>query len=240
MVGAHIARRHTRPHSNFGYGWAASTPTADPPCGHYEEQILELAPDTILVLVTASPDAIRQRMKDNPHLQGAVQDADVERVLERYEEEYADSLLTRKTRLDTTSATIQESTDEIVEKIAALMTDKDSQRIKGGSQEARKLGRSDVTISPWDSHRQLGREIDEDASWRVMDYALDTASLFRHRKVYGGASLTPGAKGLRHHRRPRGDHRHELVREDHRTLDERPRVPRRDHPLHQGRHRQRP
>ena len=43
-------------------------------------------------------------MKDNPHLAGALQDADVEHVLERHEEEYADSLLLHKTRLDTSSA----------------------------------------------------------------------------------------------------------------------------------------
>ena len=71
-------------------------------------------------------------MKDNPHLNGALQDADVERVLERYEEEFADSLLLHKTRLDTTSATIQESTDEIIEKITALMTEEDRQRIRKG------------------------------------------------------------------------------------------------------------
>ena len=72
-------------------------------------------------------------MKDNPHLNGALQDADVEHVLERYEQEFADSLLTRKTRLDTTSSTIQESTGEIIEKITALMTEVDRQRIKGGA-----------------------------------------------------------------------------------------------------------
>ena len=39
----------------------------------------------------------------------------------------------QKTRLDTTSATIQESTGEIIEMITALMTEVDRQRIRGGS-----------------------------------------------------------------------------------------------------------
>ena len=131
MVGAHIDEGIIAP-LYFGYGGGGQYADRRPSMRHYEEQILELAPDTILVLVTASAEAIRQRMKDNPHLEGALQDADVERVLERHEEEYADSLLLHKTRLDTSSATIEESTDEIIEKITALMPEKDRQRIRGG------------------------------------------------------------------------------------------------------------
>ena len=132
MVGAHIDEGILGP-IYFDYGGEGQYADRRASNRQYEKQIFELAPDTILVLVTASPDTIRQRMKDNPHLNGAVQDADVERVLERYEQEYADSLLIQKTRLDTSSSTIEESTNEIIEKITALMTDKDKQRIKGGS-----------------------------------------------------------------------------------------------------------
>ena len=131
MVGAHIDEGILGP-IYFDYGGDGQYADRRPSMRHYEEQILDLAPDTILVLVTASAEVIRQRMKDNPHLAGALQDADVEHVLERHEEEYADSLLLHKTRLDTSSATIQESTDEIIEKITALMTEKDRQRIRGG------------------------------------------------------------------------------------------------------------
>ena len=92
MVGAHIDEGIFGP-IYFGYGGGGQYADRRPSMRHYEEQILGLAPDTILVLVTASADVIRQRMKDNPHLSGALQDADVEHVLERHEEEYADSLL---------------------------------------------------------------------------------------------------------------------------------------------------
>ena len=132
MVGAHIDEGILGP-IYFDYGGDGQYADRRASNRQYEKQILEMAPDTILVLVTASPEAIRQRMKDNPHLNGALQDADVERVLDRYEEEFSDSLLIQKTRLDTTSATIQESTGEIIEKITALMTDKDKQRIRGGA-----------------------------------------------------------------------------------------------------------
>ena len=132
MVGAHIDEGILGP-IYFDYGGDGQYANRRPSMRHYEEQILELAPDTILVLVTASAEVIRQRMKDNPHLAGALQDTDVEHVLERHEEEYADSLLLHKTRLDTSSASIQESTDEIIEKITALITEVDRQRIRGGS-----------------------------------------------------------------------------------------------------------
>ena len=132
MVGAHFDEGILGP-IYFDYGGDGQYADRRVSNRQYERQILELGPDTILVLVTASAEAIRQRMKDNPHLNGALQDADVERVLERYEQEFADSLIKHKTRLDTTSATIQESTGEIIEKITALMTDEDRQRIKGGS-----------------------------------------------------------------------------------------------------------
>ena len=133
MVGAHFDEGILGP-IYFDYGGEGQYADRSASNRQYEKQILDMAPDTILVLVTASPEAIRRRMKDNPHLNGAVQDADVEHVLERYEQEFADSLLLHKTRLDTTSATLQESTDEMVEKVTALMTENDKQRIKGGSQ----------------------------------------------------------------------------------------------------------
>ena len=132
MVGAHIDEGILGP-IYFDYGGDGQYADRRVSNRRYEEQILEHAPDTILVLVTASADAIRQRMKDTPHLNGALRDADVERVLERYEEEYADSLLLHKTRLDTSSATIEESTEEMIEKVTALMAEADRRRIRGGA-----------------------------------------------------------------------------------------------------------
>lgn len=131
MVGAHFDEGIFGP-LYFGYGADGQYADRRQSMRHYEEQILDLAPDTILVLVTASPDVIRRRMRDNPHTNGALQDGDVEHVLERYEEEYADSLLRHKARVDTSRASVRQTAAEMVEKITPLLTERDRRRIREG------------------------------------------------------------------------------------------------------------
>ena len=46
-----------------------------------ERNIMEKAPDTVLVLLKASPEVIRRRMKGSPHTHQVVPEADVETVL---------------------------------------------------------------------------------------------------------------------------------------------------------------
>ncbi len=131
MVGAHLDEGIIAP-LYFGYGGDAQYAGRRPFMRGYEEQILDAAPDTILVLVKASATVIRQRMKDNPHMNGALQDKDVEHVLERFEEEHSASLLKHKVALDTSEASVQESLAEMIEKITPLLMEKDRRRIKGG------------------------------------------------------------------------------------------------------------
>ena len=107
----------------------------------------------------------------------------------------------------------------------------------------RKLGRSDVTVTPLGlGTGNWGREIDEDASWRVMDYAVENGiTFFDSGEVYGGGQSHAGRKRM---------YGTDDVRETTTEMSsseriigswlQRPRMPRRDHPLHQGRHRQRP
>ena len=84
--------------------------------------ILERAPETVLVLVKASSDVIRQRMRANVFpdaktveaqrkskpfgepTRGVVRERDVELVLDRFQEEFDASLLKNKMVLDTTAA----------------------------------------------------------------------------------------------------------------------------------------
>ena len=53
-----------------------------------ERALLEAAPDFVLVLMEASQDTIRSRMKADPHPRQVVREADVEHVLNRFREEY--------------------------------------------------------------------------------------------------------------------------------------------------------
>lgn len=129
MVGAHLDEGILAP-IYFDYGGEGQYADRREAMRHYEEQILDLAPDTILALVTASPDVIRQRMNANPHLNSPLQDTDIEHVLARYEEEYAASLLKRKVRIDTSAAPVQQSLAELIRKITPILSESDAQRIR--------------------------------------------------------------------------------------------------------------
>ena len=129
MVGAHIEEAIYAP-LYFGYGATGQYADRRVAARHYEEQILVLAPDTVLVLVKASPAAIAGRMEDNPHHNGVLQRKDIGKVLVRFEEEYEASLLRHKVAINTTDATVQESLEELVDKIRPLLLDADRELVE--------------------------------------------------------------------------------------------------------------
>ena len=93
---------------------------------------MEVAPDTVLVLVKASPDVIRRRMAENPHENGLVKDEDVERVLEAFQEQYDESFIRKKFDIDTSEATVEESLSEFLEKLQPHLSDSDRLWIMSG------------------------------------------------------------------------------------------------------------
>jgi len=96
---------------------------------HTESHIMGVAPDTVLVLVKASPEVIARRMRDNPHREGLLQEEDIEHVLEAYEEEYNSSFIRRRFVLDTSSATVDESLARFVEEMKTHLTEADRVRM---------------------------------------------------------------------------------------------------------------
>jgi hypothetical protein len=58
-----------------------------------------------------------------------ISENDVELILERFEEQYAHSLLARKFTLDTTGATPEATVEEFVQRIEPYLTDEDRMRI---------------------------------------------------------------------------------------------------------------
>jgi hypothetical protein len=94
-----------------------------------ENKILNAVPDTVLCLATASPEAIRRRMAENPHPNSVLKEPDIELVLGRFQEEFERSRLTHKVSLDTSDATIDESVAEFVRLVEPHLTDHDRARM---------------------------------------------------------------------------------------------------------------
>jgi hypothetical protein len=96
---------------------------------HIERTILELGPETTLVHLKASPEVIRQRMKENPYPSAVVKDKDVELVLRRFQEEYDLAVFFNRIELDTTTATVEENLASWVEQMEPHWTELDRLRM---------------------------------------------------------------------------------------------------------------
>ena len=94
-----------------------------------EHRIMELAPDTVLILVKASPEVIARRMKESPHPLGLLQEKDIGRVLRRFEEESQRSLIRNKFTLDTSTSPVEETLAQFVLEIEPHLTEADRLRI---------------------------------------------------------------------------------------------------------------
>ncbi|MCZ6633334.1 MAG: hypothetical protein O7G87_08005 [bacterium] len=65
----------------------------------------DMPTDIILVLLTASADAIKQRMKDDPHDFPVVPEEDIEEVQDAFREEFRKSFFKQRFQIDTTDMT---------------------------------------------------------------------------------------------------------------------------------------
>jgi hypothetical protein len=83
----------------------------------YDAKVMKLAPDSVLVLLKAASEAVRQRMRADPHPRCILQDQDVELVLQRFDEEYLRSQIRRRFTLDTTDSTPADTLREFLQKM---------------------------------------------------------------------------------------------------------------------------
>jgi len=113
----------------YGYGRPGEYGDRRRKAREWDLEVVELAPDMVLVLMEASPEVIRQRMHEDPHPKSLFQEKDVEYVLDRFQEEYDNSLIERRFTLDTSSATVEETLEEFVQKIQRYLTPRDRLRI---------------------------------------------------------------------------------------------------------------
>lgn len=124
---------------NWYYADAVYVPLYYPNLGGHDRQYLArfiesdlkiLAPDMVLVLVKADPDVIRDRMRQEPRPRCPLKSLqDVETVLNRFQEVYANSILDAKITIDTTSAASSETLQDFVRKVEPHLRPVDRQRI---------------------------------------------------------------------------------------------------------------
>ena len=124
VIGMHVEEAVYAP-LYYGYGGPGEYADRTKMVRYIEERMLSMAPDTVNILVMASPDVIRARMKENPHENAVLNEKDVEYVLQRFQDEYDRSLISSKFSIDTSSSTINESLTEFVENIDPFLSDAD-------------------------------------------------------------------------------------------------------------------
>jgi hypothetical protein len=85
----------------------------------------QLPSDTILLLLEASPDVVRRRMREAPHQYQIVPPEDVEAVSAEFEAEYRRSWIGQKFRIDTTELTPSELVAVFHERVVAHLDTRD-------------------------------------------------------------------------------------------------------------------
>ena len=97
-----------------------------------EQRILTLAPETVLILVKASPKVIAKRMKETPHKYPLVPEEDIANVLQKFEEAHQNSMLKTKITLDTSTATVDETVAEFAQKIQPYLSEAELMSLSQG------------------------------------------------------------------------------------------------------------
>lgn len=113
----------------FGYGGPGEPGDRRVEAQIVEQSILKYQPEAVLVLARASPEVVRRRMKDSPHPGGLVQEEDVEHVLQRFDQEFARSIIRNKITLDTTCSSPEETFQEFLGKMEPFWTEGDRLRM---------------------------------------------------------------------------------------------------------------
>ena len=120
----------------YGYGGPGEYADRWEMVPHYEKEVMHLMPDAVLVLVKASPEVIRRRIREGAspfperHTGSLLQDKDIELVLDRFHQLFDDSLIRQRFAIDTSSATVDESLEEFVKKVESYIAPEDRRRIE--------------------------------------------------------------------------------------------------------------
>ena len=113
----------------YGYGEPNSFADRRQRARVWDAELMGLAPDTVLVLVTTSAAVVRQRMQQNPRPRCILQPQDAELVLNGFQEEYDLSLINRRFTLNTTRSSEQETFRGFLRKLWPHLSQADRLRL---------------------------------------------------------------------------------------------------------------
>ena len=119
----------------YGYGGPGQYADRRRMARGLDRDVLSLMPDMVLVLMRAAPDAIVTRIEsgESPfprrHTDTLFKARDAEVVLERFEEQYEESLIARKFVIDTTVLTVEDSLLQFKANIVQYLTSEDRLRV---------------------------------------------------------------------------------------------------------------
>ena len=119
----------------YGYGGPGQYADRQMIARKFDAEVNELMPDMIFVLMKASAETIRNRVKEgkspfpsrHQHTYFDVKDTEI--VLERFDEQFEKSLITNKFILDTTADTVDESLQQFKQQIKPFIFSKDRIRL---------------------------------------------------------------------------------------------------------------
>jgi len=94
-----------------------------------DHEVMQVAPDTTLILMKASPEVIRQRMAALSERKTVLQEKVIEFVLERFDDLFDGTLIRRKFTLDTSATSIEETFADFLKKIEPHLTQIDRLRM---------------------------------------------------------------------------------------------------------------
>ncbi len=98
----------------YGYGEPGTFADRRRRARAWDAELLKLAPDTVLIMVKASADVIRERIRQNLRPRCILKEREVQIVLDRFQEEYDNSLIHRSFTLDTTGTSVEGTLQEFL------------------------------------------------------------------------------------------------------------------------------
>ncbi|MAG37410.1 MAG: hypothetical protein CL878_14340 [Dehalococcoidia bacterium] len=113
----------------YSYGESGSFSDRRARARAWDAELLERAPETVLVLVRAAAETIKDRMRQTPRVGGILRKVDVPHVLDCFDREYKESLIHRKFALDTTDASADATFEQFLEHVRPHLSTTDQRRM---------------------------------------------------------------------------------------------------------------